>query len=219
MTVELPPSVRLGAGRNGLERLAIATARATAEVYLHGAHVTAWQPAGAAPVLWVSRDSLFDADKPIRGGVPVCFPWFAAHATDTSAPMHGFARLRQWTLSSAEDRDGEVHLAFELVDDEVSRRSAWPHAFRARYRVVAGGRLGLALDVFNTGDAPFTFEAALHTYFAVKDIRQVERGRTGTCRVPRQGGGVRAQARGRGADPLCRRNRSDLSRHGSDLHD
>ena len=70
VTVELPPSVRLGAGRNGLERLAIATGRATAEVYLHGAHVTAWQPSGAEPVLWVSGDSQFDPDKPIRGGVP-----------------------------------------------------------------------------------------------------------------------------------------------------
>ena len=135
--------------------------------------MTAWQPAGAAPVLWVSRDSLFDAAKPIRGGVPVCFPWFAAHGTDASAPMHGFARLRTWTLTSAEDRDGEVHLTFELVDDELSRRSAWPHRFRARYRVVVGDRLGLGLDVYNTGEAAFTFEAALHTYFAVKDIRQV----------------------------------------------
>ena len=173
MSVDLPASVRRGAGRNGLERLAITTGRAIGEVYLHGAHVTAWQPTGAAPVLWVSRDSLFDAAKPIRGGVPVCFPWFAAHGTDASAPMHGFARLRTWTLTSAEDRDGEVHFTYELVDDELSRRSAWPHRFRARYRVVVGDRLGLGLDVYNTGDAPFTFEAALHTYFSVKDIQQV----------------------------------------------
>ena len=173
MQTQPPPSVQQTLGRNGLPRVAVTTPRATAEVYLHGAHVTAWQPAGAAPVIWVSRDSQYQADKPIRGGVPVCFPWFAAHATDASAPMHGFARLRTWTLESADQRDGEVHLTFGLADDETSRRSAWPHRFRASYRVVIGDRLGLALDVFNTGDSPFTFEAALHTYFSVGDIRQV----------------------------------------------
>jgi len=165
--------VRLTPGRNGLERLAIGTPRGTAEIYLHGAHVTAWRPSGADPVIWVSADSQFHPDKPIRGGVPICFPWFAAHATNASAPMHGFARLRGWTLGAVEDRDGEVHATFSLTDDEESRRSAWPHPFTATYRVTVGARLGLTLDVANTGTGPLTFEAALHTYFAVGDIRTV----------------------------------------------
>jgi D-hexose-6-phosphate mutarotase len=149
------------------------TAQTTGEVYLHGAHVTAWQPSGAAPVLWVSRDSLFEAAKPIRGGVPICFPWFAAHATDTTAPMHGFARLAEWHLADATSAGGAVHLSFELTDDEASRKSAWPHRFRAEFRVSLGERLGLALDVSNPGEAPLAYEAALHSYFAVGDIRQV----------------------------------------------
>ena len=173
MTSDLPPSVQQGPGRNGLARLAVSTVRATAEVYLHGAHLTAWQPSGAKPVIWVSRDSQFSADKPIRGGVPICFPWFAAHGSDTAAPMHGFGRLREWTLAGAEDRGGEVHLTFLLIDDDTSHRSAWPHRFKAEYRVTIGERLALALDVTNTGDAPVTFEAALHTYFAVQNIRDV----------------------------------------------
>ncbi len=140
---------------------------------MHGAHVTAWQPATAAPVLWVSRDSQFDAARPIRGGVPVCFPWFAAHATDASAPMHGFARVRPWTLTDAVDRGGEVQLTFRLDDDELSRGSAWPHRFVATYRVTFGERLGLSLDVGNTGEGPIRFEAALHTYFAVRDVHAV----------------------------------------------
>lgn len=171
--VQLPPTVRLGPGRNNLDCLTIATARATAEVYLHGAHLTAWRPSAADPVIWVSADSQFHQDKPIRGGVPICFPWFAAHATDSSAPMHGFARLRAWTLGGVEDRDGEVHVTFQLSDDETSRRSAWPHRFKAEYRIAVGAHLAMALDVANTGDVPLTFEAALHTYFAVADIRQV----------------------------------------------
>jgi D-hexose-6-phosphate mutarotase len=173
VSILLPPGVTLGPGRNGLPRVQIATAEATGEVYLHGAHVTAWQPAGATPVIWVSRDSLFAADKAIRGGVPICFPWFAAHATEASAPMHGFARLAAWQLADAVAAGGAVHLSFVLTDSEASRRSAWPHRFRAEFRVSVGARLGMALDVSNPGPAAFSYEAALHTYFAVGDIRRV----------------------------------------------
>ena len=154
MTVQLPPSVQPGC-RPQRPRTADHSRPLAppAEVYLHGAHVTAWQPTGADPVIWVSADSQFHPDKPIRGGVPICFPWFAAHATDASAPMHGFARLRDWTLGGVEDRDGEVHVTFRLTDDDTSRRSAWPHPFTADYRITFGDRLALALDVANTGDA------------------------------------------------------------------
>jgi glucose-6-phosphate 1-epimerase len=116
---------------------------------------------------------VFEAQKPIRGGVPICFPWFAAHATDSTAPMHGFARLADWQLADAAHAAGAVHLSFVLTDDEVSRKSAWPHRFRAEFRVSLGEALGMALDVSNPGDAPLSYEAALHTYFAVGDIRQV----------------------------------------------
>lgn len=173
-TNSLPPSVRQTPGRNGLPRLAISSGRASAEIYLHGAHATAWQPAGAAaPVLWVSRDSQFQAGAPIRGGVPICFPWFAAHGSDSGAPMHGFARIRPWTLVSAEDHDGEVQVVLRLADADPWRPSAWPHRFAAEYRVTMGSRLALALNVTNTGGAPLSFEAALHTYYAVRDIREV----------------------------------------------
>jgi D-hexose-6-phosphate mutarotase len=104
--------------------------------------------------------------------VPICFPWFGAHATDAAAPMHGFGRLREWTLSLAEDHGGEVHVTFGLADDDTSRRSAWPHRFSAVYRITIGDRLAMALDVTNRGDTPLTFEAALHSYFAVSDIRR-----------------------------------------------
>lgn len=163
----------MGPGRNGLPRVLVGVSKATAEVYLHGAHVTAWQPAGQAPVLWVSRESQFTAGAPIRGGVPICFPWFAAHATDASAPAHGFARLREWRLSDLSLAGDRVELRFTSRDDEGTRRSPWPHPFAAEYRVSFGEQLSLALDVSNTGDAPIAFEAALHAYFAVSDIRRV----------------------------------------------
>lgn len=202
----LPSSVRLEPGSGGLPRLAIATRHGTAEIYLQGAHVAAWHPAGTpSPVLWISRESQFTAGRPIRGGVPICFPWFGAHRTEPTAPSHGFARSTDWTLIEArEDADGIVTITLELASAGASqdgreadhqderqdarhdgrlaegpdarqddRRSPWPHAFRARQRVEVGPSLTMALEVHNRDAAPFTFEEALHTYFAVQDIRQV----------------------------------------------
>jgi D-hexose-6-phosphate mutarotase len=169
----LPSGVSLAPGNGGLARVRVETPRVRGEIYLHGAHVTAWQPAEQAAVLWVSRESQFKTGAPIRGGVPICFPWFAAHATDPAAPAHGFARLGTWRLTDA-SRDGDrVELRLAWRDDEATRRSPWPHPFAAEYRVSFGDQLALALDVGNTGDAPIAFEAALHTYFAVSDIRRV----------------------------------------------
>ena len=173
VSIAFPPGVTLVSGRNGLPCVNVRTLAASADVYLHGAHVTAWQPADQAPVLWVSRESQFATGAPIRGGVPICFPWFAAHATDATAPAHGFARLRGWRLTDASLDDSRVELRFACRDDEATRRSPWPHPFAAEYRVSLGEQLSLALDVSNTGDVPIAFEAALHTYFAVSDIRRV----------------------------------------------
>jgi glucose-6-phosphate 1-epimerase len=113
--MDLPPGVRLEPGRGGLTKVVVATDLATAEVYLHGAHVTHYQPAGQAPVLFLSRQSLFAAGKAIRGGVPICFPWFGPLENRPKAPGHGFARTSAWTLAAAtRDGGGVVTLTFEL---------------------------------------------------------------------------------------------------------
>jgi glucose-6-phosphate 1-epimerase len=170
--VSLPSSVRLDSGQGGLPRLRVSNPHGEAEVYLHGAHVTAWQPTGQAPVIWLSRDSAFAAGKPIRGGIPICFPWFAAHATDKAAPGHGYARLEDWTLVEARDAADGTTLVLELTSAGKTW-PIWPHAFAARYRVSVGATLDLALEVRNTGTDTFTYEEALHTYFAVQYVREI----------------------------------------------
>lgn len=160
-------------GNGGMPRARVSGARADAEVYLHGGHVTHWQPHGAEPVLFLSRRAAYAPGKAIRGGVPLIFPWFGAHATDRQAPMHGVARARPWRLlTSGPGADGAVVLELALEDDEATRR-LWPAAFALRYRVTVGDVLHLALEVTNTSPAPFTFEAALHTYLAVGDVEAV----------------------------------------------
>ena len=174
LAATLPASVRLDKGSGALPCLRVTSERhGTAEVYLHGAHMAAWHPRGRAPVIFLSRDSAFDPAKPIRGGVPICFPWFGPHGTDRQAPMHGFARIQPWTLTEAQDTPDAIALTFTLTDNERTRNSAWPHPFEATYRVTLGASLEMSLKVRNAGQAPVTFEEALHTYYAVKDVREI----------------------------------------------
>lgn len=165
--------VRLEAGAGGLSRLVIDTPRAQAQLYLHGAHLTHYQPAGHRPVLFMSSKSEFVSGKPIRGGVPICFPWFGPHRHDSSLPAHGLARLRSWTLTDAHSQDdGSISITLLLVSDEQTRK-LWPFDFRAWFTVVVGERLQMSLTVENPGSSPIEFEQALHTYLAIGDIHQV----------------------------------------------
>lgn len=171
--IELPPSVHLEQGQGGLPRLRVAGRGGSAEIYLQGAHVTAWQPTGQEPVIWLSRASAFSPGAPIRGGVPICFPWFGPNTTDPSAPLHGFARLQDWELVEANEVGDDVSLTFRLNDSEETRASAWPFRFEATYRVVVGATLQLSLEITNRSGGAVTFDEALHTYFSVGDVRDV----------------------------------------------
>lgn len=194
-------------GEGGLERARVTGSRADAEVYLQGAHVTHWQPRGGTPVLFVASRAVYAPGKAIRGGVPLIFPWFGPHATDKSKPMHGFARSRPWRVTATDTApDGTVTLELGL-DDDTATRALWPHPFRARYRVTVGDTLAMALEVTNTGTAPFTFEAALHTYFAVGDIRRAGvRGLENTTFIDKVDGFTRKR---HGAEPLTLTGETD----------
>jgi glucose-6-phosphate 1-epimerase len=172
--LELPSSVQLGHGHGGLAVVRVTGPAGAAEIYLRGAHLTAWTPAGGAPVIWMSEKSEYTAGIPLRGGVPICFPWFAGHPTDATAPSHGFARLAEWQLVEATEVGADVVLVFTLTDSGATRASAWPHRFDARYTVTVGAELALSLTVTNRDDEPVTYEEALHTYLAVADIRRTE---------------------------------------------
>jgi glucose-6-phosphate 1-epimerase len=154
-------------GTNGLPKLLLRAADgALAEVYLHGAHVTSWLPAGAADErLFLSATSRFADGEPIRGGVPVCFPQFADQGP---LPMHGFVRTSAWSLLAVRQRADGVAEAVLRFRDTPATRALWPHAFTADLTVSVSGRtLVLALEVTNDGDAPLAFTGALHTYLRV----------------------------------------------------
>ena len=157
---------------HGLTRLTVTTRAAAARLYLQGAHVTHYQPTGAAPVLFTSERSLFTPGKPIRGGVPLVFPWFGPHPTDATQPAHGWARTSAWELQSVtRDSADHVTVILSLGVGELSLRPI--DGFTLIYTVRVGPELVMLLDVQNTLKTAATFEAAFHTYLAVSDVRQV----------------------------------------------
>ena len=142
---------------------------ATASIALHGAHLLEWTPAGQAPVLYLSPRAVFAPGQPIRGGIPICWPWFGPHPTDAKLPAHGFARLSLWELASHTEDEAGVHLCFTLTDSPASLL-LWPHPFRLTLEIYLGAALHVALRMTNPGLAPLPLTAALHTYFLTADI-------------------------------------------------
>ena len=166
-------SVLVEQGNGGLPRLRISTASGAGEIYLHGAQVTSWRPAVGDEVIFLSERSHWEDGKAIRGGIPVCFPWFRGKADNSGAPAHGFVRSRQWTLESVEAGDnGSVTAVCATAADDGSRRW-WPYEFRLVHRITVGKTLRMELIATNAGYTTFRFEEALHTYFRVGDVERV----------------------------------------------
>ncbi|HUP77228.1 MAG TPA: D-hexose-6-phosphate mutarotase [Pirellula sp.] len=160
------PGLTFEQGNGGLTRAVVSSPIASGELFLQGAHVSSWSPTGHRPVLWLSQKSNYEKEKPIRGGVPICFPWFGTNLNDSTAPAHGAARLIDWQVIATDlKKDGAVEINLQgLVDP-----------FVLSYRVEFGRGLKLTLKAELSANATSrqAFEDALHTYFAVSDIRSV----------------------------------------------
>jgi glucose-6-phosphate 1-epimerase len=166
---EIPGIAKVVEGNGGLPKVRITSRAAVGEMYLHGAHVTSWKPAGREEVLFLSSQSRWEHDRAIRGGIPICFPWFGNKADEPKAPAHGFVRTKAWQLESiAQVGDGAVVSMFTESDEDTKRW--WPADFRAVYRVTFASELGLELVVTNTGTTSLRFEEALHAYHRVGNV-------------------------------------------------
>jgi len=160
-------------GKGGLICTQVTMPSGNATVYLHGAHLTHWQPAGQAPVLFMSEHSNFLPSKAIRGGVPVIFPWFGQRSGErTDGPMHGFARTTTWQVAFAAVSGDDLHLTLTLGPDEESRALGYDN-FRVAYELVFGHELTMRLSVANQDEKPLHFEEALHTYLHVGEAERV----------------------------------------------
>lgn len=181
----------------GFIAIDVETPFSTATLALQGAHVMTWQPKGQKPVIWLSKAEKFAPGKSIRGGVPLCWPWFGPHASEAGYPGHGFARTIPWSLVEARKLpDDRARLVFAPVMDDTAR-AQWPHASTVKYSVTVGQELVVGLATKNTGNAPFQLGQALHTYFAVGDIRQASvAGLAGCAYIDKVDGGKRKKQKG-----------------------
>lgn len=162
------------ASEGGLPRLHIDNRAARAEISLHGGQVLAYQPEGAShALLFLSERAWFRADKAIKGGIPICWPWFGDDPDGLGRPAHGFARTAEWSvLHITQLTPGHTRVVLGLEDDAATRK-IWPHAFRLTLTVDIAELLTVSLATTNTGDRPFRITQALHTYFAVGAIDAV----------------------------------------------
>ena len=167
----IPGMAQVVEGNGGLPKVLITSPRTTGEMYLHGGQVTSWKPTGAEEALFLSSKSRWQDGQAIRGGVPICFPWFGNKADDPKAPAHGFVRTKAWQLESIAQAADTITVSMFTENDEVTKKW-WPAEFRLVHRATFGQELRLELVVTNTSRKPLRFEEALHAYYRVGSIEQ-----------------------------------------------
>ncbi len=161
--MNLPDSLRLSESSPSYPIFEIDHPTCSARVALHGAQVISWRPADEDEVLYLSPDAVFEEGKAIRGGLPICWPWFNAHPTNPEMPSHGIVRTRFWNFVAASESDEGVTLQFEMVE------GIWSAVVTFKI----GEALEVILETRNPNEIPIVVSGALHPYFAVSDIEQV----------------------------------------------
>ena len=156
--------------KDELEYLEVSNKLSSIKIALQGAHIFDFRIKGRSPLLFLSDTSYFKVGKAIRGGVPVCWPWFGAHVSNPLLPNHGFARTNIWThASTAEIDKNRTKIILELKSSEETLK-LWPHLFELQLEIIMSERLELSLITKNTGTEPFVITQALHTYLLIQDI-------------------------------------------------
>lgn len=162
-------------GAGGFPVVEITTPQAKAKISVYAGQVLSFQPTGQKDdLLFLSQSAYYATGKAIKGGVPICWPWFGPDLEGKGRPGHGFVRNRPWNLlGTAQLPDGRVQARLGLVDT-AETRAIWDHAFELELTVTVGHELDVALTTRNKGDAAFPLSQGLHTYLAVGDIDQVK---------------------------------------------
>ena len=162
-------------GEGGIPLINVKNEHATSVISLQGAHVLSWKPHAEEEVIWLSEEATFSFGKSVRGGIPICWPWFGAHESNAAFPAHGFARTVLWTVADTEILStGEIQIVFRLVTNELEEniQHMWPQATVAEYRLIIGKTLILELTTYNNSEENITIGQAFHTYFNIGDINK-----------------------------------------------
>ncbi|WP_045859065.1 D-hexose-6-phosphate mutarotase [Teredinibacter purpureus] len=155
--------------RGALDIIQVDNASCSAEVALFGGHVLHWQPSGHKPVLWMSDTANYDGKTALRGGIPICWPWFGPIE---GKGRHGLARDRVWQLDQYKEDNGTTALTLSLTLS--NHDNPWPHPNRIVMSLTFGRTLEQTLAIHNDSEAPLCFAYAFHNYFHVSDPRNIK---------------------------------------------
>jgi glucose-6-phosphate 1-epimerase len=167
--------LRIIEGKGGIPFIEIFNQHASALISLQGAHLLSWVPKDEKEVIWLSDDAVFAQGKSVRGGIPICWPWFGKHKsgndqTASNFPAHGFARTTDWQILCTEAlENGNTRISFTTTP-QTATAAMWPADTTVQYTIDIGIKLELELITHNNGAQPVTIGQALHTYFRVGDI-------------------------------------------------
>ncbi|MCW8826903.1 MAG: D-hexose-6-phosphate mutarotase [Gammaproteobacteria bacterium] len=167
------PGISFAEEWDGFVVVDVVNEHATARVALNGAQLLSWVPKGEQPVIWLSEDARFEMGKSVRGGVPVCWPWFGAHRIESTFPAHGFARTSEWELLSVDHDEGATALLFRL-NERREMHHFWPHSFELALQITIGSELSFELKTRNCSGEAIELSEALHTYFNISDVDHVK---------------------------------------------
>ena len=158
---------------NGFASIEVINKSASAEIALQGAHLFYFRPVAEQSLLWLSKKSFFESGRAIRGGIPICWPWFGRHPENSALPQHGFARISDWELVEVQEPDDQTTEIRLQLHHCVESLQLWPYRFSLLLTLTIGRTLSLALTTKNCDVRPFEITAALHSYFAVENIHTV----------------------------------------------
>ena len=171
---QIDGELRFTNSEHGFIHAEIDNSRAHAIVSTYSGQVLAYRPKDRQhDLLFLSDKAYYEEGKAIKGGIPICWPWFGADPENQGRPAHGFVRNRQWQVTGSESlADGSTRIVMSVTDSDATR-ALWPHPFRLDIEITVGDTLKLELVTHNTGNDSITISQALHTYFRVGDIGKV----------------------------------------------
>lgn len=160
-------------GQGNIPLIELNNSQASAIISLQGSHVLSWKPNKQADVIWLSKDATFKEGKSVRGGIPICWPWFGAHESNNLFPAHGFARTVLWHVAEVDNISSDkTQITFRLSTAQLdeSVKKMWPQDTVAEYKITISDTLNIELTTFNNSKEDITIGQALHTYFNIEDI-------------------------------------------------
>lgn len=170
--MKLSPSVSIKQTQTGLEYIEVNSPLCDAKIFLQGAQLTQFTPKDQKPLIWVSEDEDYIAGKSVRGGIPICWPWFGV-SEKKDWPIHGLARTQLWRAEEVNEKDDYIEVSLSLPMLQISKEY-WPHETGLKVVFKLSKTLTVSLTNTNLGKDQLSFTQALHTYLPTPDIKTTQ---------------------------------------------